>query len=326
MTDHFQPVPRRSLAITLGLATALLLGGVCLAAGLWNPTAGLPLAALFLISAYGIHKRHSWSAYGGALLLAALAAASFTLLARADGPAIPVAGIVLDLVILGAAIFALYRAGARMPTGSTPGSRSAWIALAVLTFVFPQFCRAYVIASASMADTLLTGDQVLVLPLTKAPVRGEIVQFRYPADRAQMFLKRVVAVGGDRVRLRDKQLIVNGTPVNEPYATYRTGFTDEFRDNFPAAPTINLPAAWQEQLRANTMNGELIVPAGKFFVLGDNRDESLDSRYFGFLEQGDLTGRPVLVYFSAVKTDSGTQSPVLLHPSRIRWDRIFKGL
>jgi len=326
MTDHFQPVPRGSLAITVGFATALLLGGVCLAAGLWNPTAGLPLAAIFLISAYGIYKHHSWSAYGGALLLVALAAASFSLLARAGGPTIPAAGIVLDLMILGAAVFALYRAGARMPAGSTPGSRSAWIALAVLIFVFPQFCQAYMIASSSMADTLLTGDQVLVLPLTKAPVRGEIVQLRYPADRAQMFLKRVVAVGGDRVRLRNKQLIVNGAPVNEPYATHRTGFTDDFRDNFPAAPTVTLPGAWAEELRSNTANGELVVPAGKFFVLGDNRDESLDSRYFGFLEQSDFTGRPVLVYFSAVRTDPETHSPVLLHPSRIRWDRIFKGL
>jgi signal peptidase I len=326
MTDHFQPVPGRSLAISLGLATALLLGGVCLAAGLWNPTAGLPLAAIFLAAAYGIHKRHSWSAYGPALLLAALVAASVSSVARSGGTAIPAMGIVVDLVILGAAMFTLYRAGTRMPSGSAPGSRNAWIALAVLIFVFPQFCRAYVIASASMADTLLTGDQVLVLPLTGTPARGAIVQLRYPADRAQMFLKRVVAVGGDRVRLRDKQLIVNGTPVNEPYVTHRTGFTDDFRDNFPAAAPINLPGAWAEQLRTNTVNGELVVPAGKFFVLGDNRDESLDSRYFGFLEQSDLTGRPVLVYFSSVKTDAAANAPVLLHPSRIRWDRIFKGL
>uniref|UniRef100_Q029W1 Signal peptidase I n=1 Tax=Solibacter usitatus (strain Ellin6076) TaxID=234267 RepID=Q029W1_SOLUE len=326
MTDHFEPAPQRSIAIALGVATALLLGGVCLAAGLWNPTAGLPLAGIFLISAYGIYHHHSWSAYGAALLLAALAAASFTLLARAGGPAIPAAGIVLDLVILGAAIFALYRAGARMPVGSAPGPRSAWIALAVLTFVFPQFCRAYMIASSSMADTLLTGDQVLVLPLSKPPARGEIVQLRYAADRSQMFLKRVVAVGGDRLRIRNKQLIVNGTPVNEPYATHRTGFTYDFRDNFPAPATINLPLPWAEQLRARTVNGELVIPAGKFFVLGDNRDESLDSRYFGFLDQSDLAGHPVLVYFSSVKTDPPTNSPVLLHPSRIRWDRIFKAL
>ena len=310
----------------MGLATALLLAGVCLAAGLWNPTAGLPLAVIFLVSAYGIQKRRSWSAYGPALLLAALAAVSVSSVARTGGPAIPAISIVVDLVILGAAMFTLYRAGTRMPTGSAPGSRSAWIALAVLTFVFPQFCRAYMIASASMADTLLTGDQVLVLPLTKAPARGDIVQLRYPADRAQMFLKRVVAVGGDRVRLSNKQLIVNGTPVNEPFVTHRTGFTDDFRDNFPAAAPINLPESWTQQLRANTVNGELVIPAGRFFVLGDNRDESLDSRYFGFLQQSDLTGRPVLVYFSSVKTDAAANAPVLLHPSRIRWDRIFKGL
>jgi signal peptidase I len=317
MMSESQAFPRRSAAITIGLATTLALAALFLLAGLWNPVAGLPLAAIFLIAAYGIHRRRAWSAYGGALLLASMAA-----IAAIRAPHLPVAGIVTSAGIIGIAAFALFYAGRRMPAGAAPGSRSGWIALALAAFAFPQFCGAYVIATGSMSDTILKGDQILVLPLTGAPSRGEVIQFRYPPDPKQMFIKRIAAVGGDRVHLRNKQLFVNGTAVNEPYAIHSTGYIDDFRDNFPASPSTPLPAAWAEELRAHTVNGEFVVPAGKFFVLGDNRDDSLDSRYFGLLERGDLAGKPALIYFSA----ADTKAPVLLHPSQIRWGRLFKGL
>jgi len=286
---------------------------------------GLPLAAIFLAAAYGIYRQRAWSAYGGALLMAAMTAGASVTMLRTPVPEIPASVMLTSTAIFGSAVLALFLAGRHMPAAPAPASRAAWIALAVVFFVSPQFCRAYVIASGSMENTMLIGDQVLVRPFSGEPARGEVVQHRYPVDPKQSFLKRVVAIGGDRVRLRDKQLIVNGTPVNEPYVTHRTGYTDQFRDNFPAAPPdVPMRAGWVEELRADTVNGELVVPAGKYFVLGDNRDESLDSRYFGFLERADLVGKPVLIYFSAVAPPQG--QPVLLHPSRIRWERIFKGL
>jgi signal peptidase I len=180
------------------------------------------------------------------------------------------------------------------------------------------------IASESMTPTMLKGDQVLVAPLTGAPVRGEVVQHRNPADRRQSFVKRVVAVGGDRVHLRNKQLFVNGAAVKEAYTIHETDFVDEFRDDFPAAPNMPLAGGWAEELRASTVGGEVLVPKGKYFVLGDNRDNSLDSRYYGFIDRADITGRPVLIYFSSDAPEK--RSPVLLHPSWIRWSRTFKGI
>jgi signal peptidase I len=182
-----------------------------------------------------------------------------------------------------------------------------------------------------MEQTLLIGDQFLARPLASAPTRGDLVMLRYPVDPTQIFVERVVAVGGDRLRLENKRLILNGSPVNEPYAIHPTSYMDSFRDNFPSEPNIPLPMnEWAETLQQNSFNGELVVPAGKFFVLGDNRDNSLDSRYWGFLEAKDFIAKPFVIYFSAERTPSQmigfpfTAPPALLNPSSIRWRRLFR--
>lgn len=184
---------------------------------------------------------------------------------------------------------------------------------AAILFVFPQFGHAYVIRSGSMENTILVGDRLLAFPINSTPQRGELVIHRYPLDSRQTFVKRVVAIAGDRVRLKDKQLIVNGSVVKEPYAIHREQYVDTFRDNFPADPPASLQGKWAEELASHVVNGELVVPPGKYFVLGDNRDDSLDSRYFGFLDRADLLYRPSLIYFSA-------------DGAHVRWDRILKGL
>jgi signal peptidase I len=204
------------------------------------------------------------------------------------------------------------------------------LALATL-FVYPQPMHAFVISGGSMENTLLAGDQVLVSPLLGAPGRGELVSLHYPVNRRVTLVKRVVAVGGDRVRIVNKRLMVNETPVNEPYVVHLSTSIDSFRDNFPSQPNVTLASsAWQEELAQNTVNDELVVPPGKFFVLGDNRDNSLDSRYWGFLERKDMIGVPVMIYFSREATPAQLTGglfgapPVLLHHSLIRWGRMFR--
>jgi signal peptidase I len=309
--------PRRPAAIVFGLATALAIATVGLAGAFWNPPAGALLLAVFLAVAYGIHRRNAWSAYSGALLLAA-AAVRIAMNARLDP-----AAVALAVLFLGSGAFAMFLAARRMPGIPSPTSRAAWVAFVAVALLSPMVCHAYVISTGSMSPTVLPGDQILVVPLTAAPARGEVVQHRYPVDRAQIFVKRVVAVGGDRVHLRQKQLFVNGTAVNEPYVSHSTEYVDDFRDNFPAEPNLHLYGNWEAELRAHTVNGELVVPAGKYFVLGDNRDNSLDSRYFGFVDRADITGKPVMVYFSS---DAPKTTPLLLHPSLIRWSRMFRGM
>jgi len=174
--------------------------------------------------------------------------------------------------------------------------------------------RPYVLSTGSMERTLLPGDYFLVRPLSGAPLqRGEIVQMRYPVDPSQTWIKRIAAIGGDHVRFHDKTLILNGSPVTEPYAIHTTSYIDPFRDNFPAVPNFRLQGNWADTLAKSTVNGELVVPEGKFFVLGDNRDNSLDSRYFGFVDRAYIIGKPLVIYFSA--------DPA--HRSGIRWQRMF---
>jgi len=96
-----------------------------------------------------------------------------------------------------------------------------------------------------------------------------------------------------------KALVINGLPITEPYAVFRTESIDDFRDNFPTEPPPTLPnPEWKEWLKRNIDGHEIVVPDDKFFVLGDNRDNSLDSRYWGFVPRENIIGKPLLIFWS----------------------------
>ncbi|HEV2112949.1 MAG TPA: signal peptidase I [Terriglobales bacterium] len=182
------------------------------------------------------------------------------------------------------------------------------IALYVITFA----TQAFQIPSESMENTLLIGDYLLVDKVQFAPEgrwaglephaeiqRGDVVVFHYPVDPSQHFVKRVVGVPGDHVRLINKHVWVNGKVLNDrAYAIYKPG-SDPFRDNFPsgAEPPL-MGTKWMAEISEHVRNGELIVPGDSYFVLGDNRDNSDDSRYWGFVPRANIVGRPLLIYFS----------------------------
>jgi signal peptidase I len=163
-----------------------------------------------------------------------------------------------------------------------------------------------------MENTLLVGDYLLVNKLCYVgggvgdffmPYlhvrRGDIVVFHYPVNPAQHFVKRVIGVPGDRVRLVNKQVLVNGVALKEPYAHFTRPANDFFRDNFPRLDVApGETPEWWVQLRKLVENGQLIVPEGYYFVMGDNRDDSYDSRYWGFVPQANIIGRPLLIYWS----------------------------
>lgn len=187
----------------------------------------------------------------------------------------------------------------------------------VVTFILLLFgtttlVQAFVIPTGSMEDTLLVGDHLLVDKLAYAPggtiskhilpyedvKRGDIIVFRYPIDIRQTFVKRCMGVPGDHIRVQNKKLFLNGKMLNEPYVVHKTEYIDSYRDNFPGDPNVPLYPPAQVMLEKDVKNGEVVVPPDRFFAMGDNRDSSLDSRYWGFVPRENIIGKPLIIYWS----------------------------
>ena len=223
------------------------------------------------------------------------------------------------------------------------------ISILLYLFCTTTLVQGFVIPTGSMEDSLLIGDHVLVDKLAYAPEgaiskyllpyqeveRGDIAVFHYPIDPRQTFVKRIVGVPGDRLRIVDKQLWVNGNEVFEPYVVYKSDYTDRFRDNFPSLPAsmqIYEPAI--RMLRENVTDGEIVVPEGNYFAMGDNRDQSLDSRYWGFVPRDHIIGKPLIIYWSYDAPTAHLQDPgislehlrdlALNFFTKTRWNRTFK--
>ena len=225
------------------------------------------------------------------------------------------------------------------------------LALFGTTFVL----QAFKIPSPSMEPTLLVGDHLLVNKfifgghgasyekyLPYRPIRrGDIIVFKFPFDDHQHYVKRVIGVPGDRIKIVTQQVIVNGHPLSEPYVVHDTGATyDPFGDNFPPTSPHYLRAQvrqeWADQLFDYVENGELVVPAGKYFAMGDNRDHSWDSRYWGFVDREAVMGRPMVVYWSVEATSAdyadrgivnrlvGLMDTIIHLPGRTRWHRMLR--
>jgi signal peptidase I len=122
----------------------------------------------------------------------------------------------------------------------------------------------------------------------------------YPCSAAidirQTFVKRVVGVPGDRLRIENKQVYLNGAKLNEPYKYHKTEYFDSYRDNFPGVPNVRLYEPAQVMLDRNVTKGEVEIPANSYFAMGDNRDSSLDSRYWGFVPRENIIGKPLIIW------------------------------
>lgn len=276
-----------------------------------------------LMAGIGIVRRRVWGAYGFAVYLLAQILLTPLVLLRAGGA--PAGTLVAGGFLLALLTLLFFFAGRSLAAaGAQRGWVLPWIALAMLTTLPLVFLQAFVMPTGSMEDTLLVGDRILVRRFpVPALVRGEVVVFRYPIDRHQIFVKRVVGVAGDHIRISQKILYRNGVAIKEVYAAHKMDYFDSYRDSFPGEPNIELAAPAMEMLRKNVVNGEVVVPEGRYFVLGDNRDQSLDSRYWGFIGAGDVIGKPVLIYESEEQTTEISTGRAAGR-KRIRWERFFR--
>ncbi len=188
------------------------------------------------------------------------------------------------------------------------------IVLFIMTFVLQNF----EIPSGSMEDTMLIGDHVLVNREQFAPPthwmgpllpyrdirRGDIVVFLSPEEPGLFVVKRIVGIPGDRIHLRDGAVYRNGEKLDEPYAQHIAGNYDPYRDNFPAVPPSEMYGItsheWIDALPSHIQGGDVVVPPSSYFGMGDNRDNSKDSRYWGFIPGQNVIGRPMFIYWSFV--------------------------
>lgn len=199
--------------------------------------------------------------------------------------------------------------------------------MAALTIVPFFFVQTFEIPGASMEGTLLPGDRILAMMFPpQPPERGKLVLFLSPQDRGIVLVKRVIAVPGDHLRISQKVVILNGTALDEKYAVHKAGEQDFYPDDFPNASS--LPdwagcAEGYEMLSHHAVNGEIVVPAGAYFVLGDNRENSLDSRCWGFVGSGDVIGKPLMIYDSVDQTVEQSWRPSQDWLGHRRWARLF---
>jgi signal peptidase I len=184
-------------------------------------------------------------------------------------------------------------------------------ALFIVTFIFQNF----EIPSSSMENTLLIGDHVLVNHIQFSPItrwlgrllpyraieRGDIVVFLHPRQPGLYVVKRIIGIPGDRIHLRDGAVYRNGQKLDEPYIIpHDPDQPFDYRDNFPGEPpqaNAQYPDG-EISLRSHIEGGDLVVPPNHYFGMGDHRDVSLDSRFWGFIPQENIVGRPLLIYWS----------------------------
>jgi len=246
-------------------------------------------------------------------------------------------------------------------TKRTPGvepsrnSIAEWaVTIVMLLFGTTTVAQAFVIPTGSMQDTLLIGDHLIVDKLAYAPPgsltkhllpyedpkHGDIIVFRYPPEINTTLVKRLIGMPGDRLRIDHGVVYRNGIRLNEPYVYHKYGYRPMF-DNFPTSCCLPVKEelaqqAQRDMLAQNVIAGEVVVPANAYFAMGDNRDNSSDSRFWGFVPRENIIGKPFLIYWSyrastedLVGDSAGSMVTHFVDLgehffTRTRWERTFK--
>ena len=198
---------------------------------------------------------------------------------------------------------------------------SICVAVILALFVRTFIVQAFKIPTGSMENNLLIGDHLLVNKFVFAPTlnaaeqtllpidpirRGDIIVFKYPEEPERDFIKRTIGLPGETIELRNKKVYINNKPLDEPYVHFL----------FPPDDPAQRPEDGTPDFDVRRQYGPVTVPAGQYFMMGDNRDNSQDSRYWGFLPREYVKGKALFVYFSFAEEPGGPLSA-------IRWNRLF---
>jgi signal peptidase I len=218
------------------------------------------------------------------------------------------------------------------------------VQILILLFGFSSVGWTYVVPTGSMEKTVLVGDHMIVDRLVYAepgPIsrhllpyssvkRGDIIVFAYPLDPAKAYVKRAIGLPGDRVHIVDKVVYVNGRPLHEPYKQVAAFSRSRYADNFPTHVDAQIYPRGRAMLEQYVHDGELVVPPGYYFAMGDNRDNSDDSRFWGLVPHENLIGKPVLIFWSYDATTEQLNSrthwlyAALHFFTKTRWDRTMR--
>ncbi len=220
------------------------------------------------------------------------------------------------------------------------------INILILLFGTTTLVQAFIVPTPSMDTTVQVGDHLLVDKLSYAPPgpiskhllpytevkRGDIIVFRYPVNIQENYVKRVMGIPGDHLKVVNKVVFLNGHPLDEPYVQHVFPGIEPYRDNFPSTPYGPVYPSAMEMLQHNVVNGELVVPEGHYFAMGDNRDNSSDSRYWGFVPRENIIGKPLVIFWSYNTSTEALSGYSLDHFfdlavnffKKTRWERTFK--
>ena len=212
------------------------------------------------------------------------------------------------------------------------------INIVILLFGTTTLVQAFIVPTPSMDTTVRVGDHLLVDKLSYAPAgffsrhflpytdpkRGDVIVFRYPMDIQQNYVKRVIGVPGDHLRIVDKTIYLNGKPLQEPYVQHVFPGIEPYRDNFPSEPSGPVADRARQMLAEHVVNGELVVPPESYFAMGDNRDNSLDSRYWGFVPRENIIGKPLVIFWSYDAPTEDFMDVAKNFFFKTRWERTLK--
>jgi signal peptidase I len=317
--QNFSKLPR------IAAFAAFAISGIVVLVGLVGPIVILPLAIVPLCAGVGILRKRVWSAYGFATWSFAQLALIPIILIRpgfSTAGARQIAFNSIGSLLIGFLFLAAGRALAA--SGAARGRALPWIVVAALSVVPFFFIQTFEIPGSSMEGTLLPGDRIFAqeFPL-RPPERGKMAIFLSPQDHKIDLVKRVIAIPGDHIRISRKVVILNGTALDEKYVFHKAIDPDFYPDDFPNDSSLPGCQEGHEMLSQQVVNGEIVVPAGKYFVLGDNRDDSLDSRCWGFVSSSDIIGKPLMIYDSMELTPEQALSPSQDWLGHRRWARLF---